>query len=215
MVKEIRNNELCLKLTYKKVNLIIHFDFLSDKSFYYFIKYLKLIKQNKIKNIRIDIEVLYEIFIFDGKISEESIKYILTENRFKNKLLKTIFSFSPDMLESKDFLKNFKNPNKNKALNNLMSEGSNKAYSQKCYFFIFEENSQHNNDYDYLIISLDSNKNSNETLMQDIARKLNDYQEEYKLSCVFSDEKKIYLILETSETEDCSLFLNSLNESNA
>jgi len=117
------------------------------------------------------------------------------------------------MLESKTFLNNYKNPNKNKALNGLISENSNKSYLQKCYFFIFEENSHNNNDYDYLIISLDSNKNSNENLLQDIARKLNDYQEDYKLSCVFSDEKKIYLILETSDNEDCSLFLNSLNDS--
>lgn len=166
--------------------------------------------------MRIDIEVFYEIFIFDGKISEESIKYILTESRFKNKLLKSIFSFSPQMLESKPFLNNIKNQYKKcKTTNNLSSVGS-KSFSQKCYFFIFEENSHNNNnDYDYLIISLDSNKNSNETLLQDIARKLNDYQEDYKLSCVFSDDKKIYLILETSNNDDCSLFLNSLNDSNA
>jgi hypothetical protein len=117
------------------------------------------------------------------------------------------------MLEQKPFLNNYKKVNKNKVLNNLVYENQ-KSISQKCYFFIFEENSLNHNDYDYLIISLDSNKNSNETLLQDIARKLNDYQEDYKLSCVFSDEKKIYLILQTSNNDDCSLFLNSFNDSN-
>jgi len=119
------------------------------------------------------------------------------------------------MIEQKSFLNSYRNFNKNKVLNNLIDDTSiQKSNSQKCYFFIFEENSINSIDYDYLVISLDANKDSNETLLQDIARKLNDYQEDYKLSCVFSDEKKIFLILETSKYDDCSLFVNSLDESN-
>ena len=72
--------------------------------------------------------------------------------------------------------KNLKTSSRKKALKALKGSIGN-ADAQKCYFFIFEENIQQTLDYDYLVISLDSNLNSNETMLQDIARKLNDYQE--------------------------------------
>lgn len=160
--------------------------------------------------MQINLNVFYEILIIDGKISEESIKFTLNENRFKNKLLKAIISYSPENLSQKSFLKNLKFRHKPKILNSISNDNNNQ---QKSYFFIFEENSNQVFDYDYLVIKMEP-KNSNENLLQDITRKLNDLQEEYKLCCVFSDDRKIYLILQTSiEKDESMIFLNSIDYS--
>jgi hypothetical protein len=182
--------------------------------------------------MRIDLDVFYEILIIDGKISEESIKYTLNENRFRNKLLKAIISFSEENLNQKSFLKNMKLKNKQKIINSINNENSNKTqYNKdrdgdkerdidknkknlKSYFFIFEENSNQTIEYDYLIIKMEPKGNSNENLLQDIARKLNDLQNDYKLSCVFSDDKVIYLILQSSiEKDESEIYLNSIDYS--
>jgi hypothetical protein len=174
--------------------------------------------------MRIDLDVFYEILIIDGKISEESIKYILNENRFRNKLLKAIISYSEENLNQKSFLKNMKLKNKQKIINSINNENLNiNIYQEnqsqnkeklKSYFFIFEENSYQTIEYDYLIIKMETKGISNENLLKDIARKLNDLQDDYKLSCVFSDDKVIYLILQTSiEKDESEIYLNSIDYS--
>jgi hypothetical protein len=42
------------------------------------------------KNLKKDIDVLYDIFLYEGQLDEENLKYILGENRFKYKALKSI-----------------------------------------------------------------------------------------------------------------------------
>lgn len=67
----------------------------------------------------------------------------------------------------------------------------------KTYYFIFEEDlyQAEEGGYDYLVITMEKGKNPNEMYVQDIAKKLNDYQSQFKLSCIVSDEKTIFLIL--------------------
>jgi hypothetical protein len=75
------------------------------------------------------------------------------------------------------------------------------------YYFIFEENITEQVEYDYLIISMDKRSHSNETFMQDISKKLNDFQNDYSLSCFVSDQKTIFLILASviNQTEEVDI----------
>jgi hypothetical protein len=64
----------------------------------------------------------------------------------------------------------------------------------KVYYFIFEQNSDFV-EYDYLVITMEKGNNPYETFIQDITKKLNDYQTSFKLCSIVSDEDTIYLIL--------------------
>ena len=79
----------------------------------------------------------------------------------------------------------------------------------KVYYFIFEQNSDLV-EYDYLVITMEQGNNPYETFIQDITKKLNDYQISFKLCTVVSDEGVIYLILFTPvEMETPGMYTSS------
>jgi hypothetical protein len=65
---------------------------------------------------------------------------------------------------------------------------------EKVYYFIFEQNTDFV-EYDYLVVTMEKGNNPNETFIQDITKKLNDYLTLFKLCSIVSDEDTIYLIL--------------------
>jgi hypothetical protein len=110
----------------------------------------------------------YEIATYQGQLDENSIISILSDNQYKYKSLKAI------MIDHAEVL----------------------IYEKKTYYFIFEENiSDINTENDYLVITMERGNNPNEMYVQDIAKKLNDFQGQFRLSCIVSDDKNIFVIL--------------------
>jgi hypothetical protein len=87
--------------------------------------------------------------------------------------------------------------NKFKTLKAIMIDSAlDNSILKKNYYFIFEESKCFpENGYDNIVIEMEQGNNSNKMLIQDIANKLNDFQLAYKLCCIVSEEKKIYIVL--------------------
>jgi hypothetical protein len=66
------------------------------------------------------------------------------------------------------------------------------------YILVFEENSKEENEYDYLILSLEKGKLSNDIFLKDFVHKMNDLDKQYELACIVSDETKLLIVLYTS-----------------
>lgn len=109
--------------------------------------------------------MIYEIYKYTGILDEDNIKGILSDT------------------------------NKNKLLKGILMDCDQQNGKNKRYHFIFEEIIGEERDYDYLVIAMERGTNPNEIYIQDIARKLNDFQLHYKLSCVLADDNTVYLIL--------------------
>ena len=80
-----------------------------------------------------------------------------------------------------------------------------KVKSTKTYFFVFEENVMKQIEYDYKVITMEKANSTNDGYLQDIAKKLNDFQMEYKLCCVLSDANSLFIVLMTPSTDEGSI----------
>lgn len=78
---------------------------------------------------------------------------------------------------------------------------TNKLKKEKTYYYIFEENIFQKTQYDYLVITMDKNESPSQIYVQDITKKLNDYQTDYKLCCIVSDENVLFLVMYSENTE--------------
>jgi hypothetical protein len=119
----------------------------------------------------------YEVATYEGILEEDVIYSILSESKYRYKKLVSIMV-------------------------DCFSENKNK----KTYYFIFQDNPEDElTETDHLVIKMEKGNNPNEMYVQDLAKKLNDFQGNYKLDCIVSEEKIIFLILsvplETLENE--------------
>jgi hypothetical protein len=112
---------------------------------------------------------MYEITTIQDELTEDSIYSILSKPLYRKMLLRSIMV---DKLEDSKF---------------IIKIG-------KVYYFIFEQNCDFV-EYDYLVITMEQGNNPYETFIQDITKKLNDYQTSFKLCSIVSDDNVIYLIL--------------------
>jgi len=110
-------------------------------------------------------EVNYELVKFDALLEEDEIKKIISDSKYKNKLLKSILI---DRISS----------------------------TQRFIYFVYEETiSETKNEFDYLIIKLERLNDSNEEMIEDLTKKLNEIcYKEYELCVVVSDEDRMFLI---------------------
>lgn len=73
----------------------------------------------------------------------------------------------------------------------------------KYYYFIFEENHNEYIRQEYLIVKMNKKNSPTEVYLQDISMKINDTVNNMCLSCVVSDEEKIFFIFNTTAIYDC------------
>jgi hypothetical protein len=124
------------------------------------------------KNPDLTLEVNYLIHAVTGSLDEDNLKSILKEDKFKNKLLKSIMM--------------------------------DKSNGQKVYYLIFEEDNRLIQEYNSVVLTIESGSEDNENIPTTIIKKLTSFQlVNYKLTCLFSEKDKTYLILyKEIETND-------------
>lgn len=110
--------------------------------------------------------IQYYIGTYKGEIDRKIISEILQDKRFRTKILRSILV---DPAEEK---------------------------KENTYFFVFEENTDGLQlEYEYLVIAMEQGNNPNKMFIQDIGIKLNNLNKFYKLSCVVSNEKNMFLVI--------------------
>lgn len=176
-------------------------------------------QEDKIKsNLLIKIGIfLKKNYFLVGIVSFDCLAYnyrnyllIFNKKKIESNLEYSIIVLDTDKINEKEIKVLLMN-NNDKIVKSVLREDEDEPHRRR-YYFVFETITNQKKQYDYYVMTMNKQDNTNDIFIEEMTTTLNGVQSYYKLSAIISEKNQSFLIFYGEDTKNSSMTSNLFGE---